>query len=431
MTGRRGKGEGSIYQRANGLWVGSVDLGWEAGKRKRKFVTASTRAEVARRLREFQHLVNHGVTPAPELLTVGQYLDLWLAERLPGTVSVRTEAYYAGLVERHLKPSIGSIRLNKLVPSDVSKMMAKMEAKGYAAQTRRSVRAALRRALRIAEQDGLLMRNVAAIAEGPKSDHREGRSFTPDQARTFLEAVKGHRLEVAYVLTLSLGLRRGEVLGISWRDIEDADDGGGVLSVRRQIVRDKSGLHTDELKTKGSRRTLHLTPPLMEMLTRHRAVQFLEAEALGDEWSNEHDLAFTSLTGRPLDVDAFGKSVPRICKQAGLGHWSIHELRHSCASLMLNEKVPLEVVSEQMGHTSIRLTKDVYGHLMPKSRKRAADAMTNMLFGATTLASPLGSAPSAVPMAVVDDAGVESETKKLVSTGPSCAPRDSNPKPAD
>ena len=205
-------------------------------------------------------------------------------------------------------------------------------------------------------------------------DHKEGRTLTPEQARRFLEEVASHRLAAAYNVTLALGLRRGEVLGLSWGDIEPTVD-GGVLTVRRQVVRDPDGMHLVNLKTRGSRRTLHISRSLMAIIELHRDQQQFEAESAGGAWHNEHDLIFTSLTGGPVDLDNFGQSVSRLCKAAGLGHWSIHELRHSCASLLLHEEVPLEVVSEQMGHTSIRVTKDVYGHLMPRSRQRAATAM--------------------------------------------------------
>ena len=188
------------------------------------------------------------------------------------------------------------------------------------------------------EQDGILTRNVASIAEGPKLDHSEGRSLSPEQAKVFLQAVKGHRHEGAYVIALSLGLRRGEILGLSWKDIE-ATEGTVVLHVRRQLVRDKSGVQLVDLKTVGSRRVLHLSRPLLEVLERRRALQEAEELVVGKRWNNEHELIFTSNVGTPLDPEAFGRTVPKICKDAGPGHWSIHELRHSCASLLIAMEV--------------------------------------------------------------------------------------------
>ncbi|MHB2027847.1 MAG: tyrosine-type recombinase/integrase [Acidimicrobiales bacterium] len=379
MGGRRGKGEGSIYQRNDGRWVGSIDLGWSKGKRSRKVVSARTRAEVVLRLRELQPVIAQGITPASELLTVGNYLEAWLTTRLPGTIAVRTEMLYARAVHDYINPSIGKVRLVKLAPSDVARMLQELEARNYSPSTRRMARATLRRALRIAEQDGILTRNAASIAEGPKLDHREGRSLTPEEARRFLEAVKDHRLEAAYVLTLSLGLRRGEVLGLSWNDVE-LREGTVVLNVRRQLIRDKNGIHLSDLKTSGSRRILHLSQPLIQLLEKHRVRQEAEELVRGKRWNNEHELIFTSTIGTPLDPEQFGKTVPTLTKAAGLGHWSIHELRHSCASLLIAREVPLEVVAEQLGHASIRVTKDVYGHLMPTSRAKAAEAMRSVLF---------------------------------------------------
>ena len=229
-------------------------------------------------------------------------------------------------------------------------------------------------------------------------NQREGRSLTPEQARTFLAAVRGHRHEAAYVIALSLGLRRGEILGLSWRDIERAE-GTVVIHVRGQLVRDKGGLHLVDLKTVGSKRTLHLSAPLVDVLDRHRRRQEAEEIVGGARWRNEHELIFTSNIGTPLDPEAFGRTVPKICEEAGLGHWSIHELRHSCASLLLAQEVPLEVVAEQLGHASIRVTKDVYGHLMPRSRAKAAEAMRTILYDDSSSAMPRPSEALATPVA--------------------------------
>ena len=398
MGGRRGKGEGSIYQRVDGVWIGAIDLGWINGKRSRKVVSAKTRGEVVKLLRDLHPVIAQGITPASDRLTVGQYLNRWIANRIPGTITTRIEALYERAVKDYINPSIGMIRLNKLAPSDVSRMLQDLQAKGYAPATQRMARATLRRALRMAEQDGILTRNVAAIAEGPKLDHREGRSLTPEQAKVFLQAVQGHRHEGAYVIALSLGLRRGEIIGLSWRDIEVAEK-TVVLQVRRQLVRDKTRLHLVDLKTVGSRRTLHLSRPLVEVLERHRTRQEAEELVQGTKWNNEHELIFTSTIGTPLDPEAFGQTVPKICEAAGLGHWSIHELRHSCASLLIAMEVPIEVVAEQLGHASIRVTKDVYGHLMPRSRAKAAEAMRTILYDETPSERPTPSNALATQLA--------------------------------
>jgi len=377
--GRRGPGEGSIYRRQNGLWVGSVDLGLVDGKRRRRWVYGQSQGEVRDKLRSLQRVVASGAMPAPANLTVGRFLDTWLREFLPGTVSPRTEDIYANIVRTYLVPTVGSTKLGKLTPADVSRMLASLERRGYAPETRRKARAVLRRALRRAEQEGIVSRNVAAIADGPKVPHREGRTLTPDQAKTFLCAVRGNRLEAAYVVALALGLRRGELLGLSWSDLE-LDGPMPLVRIRRQLLRHQGqGVLLSELKTAGSRRTLHLSEPVVQALRAHRSRQE-EERMTARVWRNPAALVFTSTIGTPLDPDVFGKSVPRICKEAGLGHWSIHELRHSCASLLLAMGVPLEVVSDTLGHASIRVTMDVYGHLLAPAKMQAAEAMRRALW---------------------------------------------------
>ena len=387
MGSRRGRGEGGVHHRSDGLWVGQIDLGWKDGKRKRKAVYGKTRAEAVRKLREKEALIAQGVTPASELLTVEDYLEDWLTNRIPGTITVRTEALYRRAVHSYINPTLGKLKLIKLRPSDVSLMLQDLERRGYSPATQRMARSTLRRALRIAEQDGILGRNVAAIAEGPKLNQREGRTLTPEQAKVFLEAVKGDRLEAAYVLTLALGLRRGEVLGLKWEDLSFGEETVS-LSVRRQLIRDRNGISLTELKTKGSRRVLHLSEPLVEAVVRHKAFQEAEAYTRSKTWHNDHDLMFTSTIGTPIDPEWFGRTVPKFTVEAGLGHWSIHELRHSCASLLMAMEVPLEVISDQLGHASIRVTSDVYGHLLPGSKAKAAAAMESVLFGPSTEVRP-------------------------------------------
>ena len=292
---------------------------------------------------------------------------------------MRTEEIYARVVRLYLTRHLGKIRINKLTPTDVNAMMIALGESGYSPSTKRMARATLRRALRMAEQDGLVTRNVAAIAEGPKLLHREGRTMTPEQAQIFLTACKDHRLGAAYSLALLLGLRRGEVIGLKWSDIE-LTQGVVEISVRRQLVRDDAGVRLSDLKTKGSRRTLHLSAPIVDLLEKHRQQQEVEMSILGDAWRNDEDLIFTNTYGEPLDPSDFGKGVPRITGKAGLGHWSIHELRHSCASLMFSMNVPLDAVSDQLGHASMGVTKGVYVHLLPGARAKAAKAMEELLF---------------------------------------------------
>jgi len=207
-----------------------------------------------------------------------------------------------------------------------------------------------------------------------------------DQARQLLDAAAGYRFEAAVVLALAYGMRRGEVLGLHWPAL---DWSAGTLrvthSVRRVKERDESsGRRTrvvvTELKTPKSRRILALTPELVARFRQHRVRQAEAQMAAGALWQ-DYGLIFASEVGTPMDPDNFSHSFARLCQRAGLGHWHPHELRHSGASLMLAQGTPLHVVSEVLGHASIAITKDVYGHLLEGDKRAAAESMSRALFG--------------------------------------------------
>lgn len=206
---------------------------------------------------------------------------------------------------------------------------------------------------------------------------RGGRSLTPVEAKALLGAARGDRLEALYVTMLSLGLRRGEALGLAW---EDVDLDKGILRVRQAVKLEGGRLVIGEVKTAGSRRSLNLPGRLVEVLRAHRLRQLEERLAAGERWHHQ-GLVFTTTVGTPIDPHNRRRSFVSLCKRAGLGHWHPHELRHSAASIMLAQGVPLEVVSDVLGHSSIRITKDVYGHVMEPQKRQAADAMARALWG--------------------------------------------------
>ena len=227
-------------------------------------------------------------------------------------------------------------------------------------------------------------RNVAKLSGAPRIRAKEGRTLTVDQARQLLDAAAGYRFEVAVVLALAYGMRRGEVLGLHWSAL---DWQTGTLRVTHGVKRVKdrdvsSGRRTrlvvSELKTPKSRRTLVLTPELASRFRQHRARQAKAQMAAGSLWQ-DHGLIFASEVGTPMDPDNFSHSFVRLCERAGLGHW------HRATSLGrlagLAQGTPLHVVSEVLGHASIAITKDVYGHLLEGDGRAAAESMSRVLFG--------------------------------------------------
>lgn len=383
---RRGHGEDSVYQDGD-RWRGAISLGYGPdGRRIRKKVSGRTKAEVLEKLRELRKQLDAGM-PAPDgKLTVGAFLDRWLRHNLPGHVADSTLDDYADMVRLHLAPALGRKVLSKLTVADVDALWAAKREQGYSPNSIRIMRAVLRKALGQAEREGLVARNVAALSTPPRIGQPEGRALTREQAQRLLAELRGHDFDALVTLMLAFGLRRGEALGLHWSALDwEAGTLGVTHAVKRVKVRDgRSGRRTrlvvSELKTRRSRRTLYLTPELVEILREHRARQAKRRMALGAAWQ-DHGLIFPSRVGTPMDPDNFSHTFSRLCRRAGLGHWHPHELRHSGASLMLAQGTPLHVVSEVLGHSSIAITKDVYGHLVEGEKRAAARSMTEALLG--------------------------------------------------
>lgn len=396
----RANGEGGVrHDKARDRWVGTITTGYDSdGRQLRRSVTGPTKKAVLDRMRESQTAADAGQTPAPRDLTVAKFLDSWLRDVLPGTVAPATLTQYRIVVDTYIVPTIGQKRLRALTPVDVAVMIRKLgteyerkqkDAKGnvvigVSPHTQRIARSVLRRALRWAEQEGSVSRNVAAIAPGVRIDADEGRTLTPEQARALLATLEGDRLEAAFTVALSLGLRLGELLGLAWSDIA-IDSTPTKLTVSRALKRiEGEGLVLQDTKTRSSRRTVYLPAQVVAALKAHRKRQVEEQLKAGPEWDAMplgFDLVFRTPFGTALDPANFRHACYSATKRAGLGEWSPHELRHSCASLLIAQGVPLKVISELLGHSSIRMTADTYGHLLEPSKAEAADAMQSTLWG--------------------------------------------------
>lgn len=381
---RRGRGEDSIYQEGD-RWRGVVSLGYGLdGRRVRKKITGATKAEVLRKLRDLRNELDSGLPVPDDRLTVGAFLDRWVTRNLPGQISDVTLDSYANTVRLHLEPALGRTVLRKLTVADVDGLITTKREAGYSPNSQRIMQAVLRRALHQAQRAGLVARNVAALSTAPRIRSKEGRALTIMEARRLLDAVRGTRNEALLTTMLAFGLRRGEALGLRWSSL---DWEAATLKVTHGVKRvqnrepgreGQTRLMIGELKTARSRRTLFLTPQLVDLLRRHRVRQAEERMAVGEAWE-DHGLVFPSEVGTPLDPDNVSHLFSRICRSAGLGHWHLHELRHSGASLMLAQGTDLYVVSEVLGHSSIAITKDVYGHLIEGQKRAAAELMSRAL----------------------------------------------------
>ena len=366
-----------MYRRASdGKWVGTLDLGWVGGKRRRRSVYGRTRAEALRKLNELRRSQEHGLDLLQRPRTVGQWLDEWLRDvKAHDGVRGTSITRYRSVVEAHLKPQLGRIRLDKLAPRDVQMFLAGLEGK-VAPQTVVKIHAVLRVALSDAERFELVSRNVAKTVKPPRVPRAERRYLTLEEARHFLRVVRGDRLEAVFVLGLAMGLRRGETLGLSWKDISFDDR---MLTINRALQRFGGQLHLVEPKTRLSRRPLPIPSVALRALERQREVQERERVKAGPLWDNRHGLVFTSSIGTPMEPRNVEHSFHEIRKEAGLEWLRMHDLRHGCATFLLGSDVEPRTVMEILGHSTFRLTMDLYGHALSDRLRAAMDVMDRSL----------------------------------------------------
>ena len=355
-----------------------VNLGWQDGRRRRKYLYAPTRQEVQKKLTKALHDHNRGIPLPNDQQTVEAYLDLWLVGQ---KTAVRPSTYisYEAIVRLHLKPGLKGIRLGKLTVRDVQGLLEKKEADPNLSPRRVAmIRGVLRQALNEAVKQETLSRNVAALAKSPKAERHEIEPFTPQEAAKFLEATRGNRLEALFSVVLALGLRRGEALGLQWSDV-DLDK--ATLTVRHALQRiSGQGLVLTKPKSESSLRTIALPLFAVTALRKHRLRQNEERLLAGSKWRDSGHI-FTTTIGTALDPDKITKTFKSILKKAGLRDQRFHDLRHCCATLLLAQGLPPRLIMETLGHSQISLTMNTYSHVSPAFQREAASAMEGLLGG--------------------------------------------------
>ena len=280
---------------------------------------------------------------------------------------------YAHLVHVHIAPALGRVKLKALSPAHLQGFYrAKLDA-GLSPRTVQYLHVVLHRALKQALRWGLVPRNVSEAVDPPRVRREEIRPLSPAQARTLLETARDDRLEALYVLAVHCGLRQGELLGLKW---DDVDLERGTLQVRRTL----SGGTFTAPKTAKSRRTVRLKQSALEALRRHLERQLVEIDRAGPLWQ-ENGLIFATERGTPLNRHNLGsRSFKPLLKRAGLPQSTrFHDLRHTCATLLLVQGIHPKVVQELLGHSNVGITLDTYSHVLPNMGDAAAEAMENAL----------------------------------------------------
>ena len=374
---KRTRGTGSVRQRRRGVW----QIRWEEVGRSRTETVHGTKTEaeavLAERLAEARRLKAVGLYSTDPRLTVGEWLRIWLDHTAKQSVRATTYEGYERIVERELVPGLGDIELRRLGVAEVQTYVNERSGTPHWARFQRSV---LRSALSEAERQGLVPRNVAKLVRMPVPPRKEREPLTQEQAKVFLSAIEGDRLEALYKLAMGTGMRQGELLGLTW-DAVDLDE--GVLTVSRALKHTKEhGYFLDEPKTAKSRRTLWLVEPLREALRAHRHRQKFERAMAGSGWlGDDWNLVFPRADGHPYDGLSVTKRFQRKLAQAGLPRLRFHDLRHGAATYLLSADVPMRVIMEQLGHSQMATTADLYSHVLPEVQRDASERIGEALFG--------------------------------------------------
>ena len=367
------KGDG-ITKRKDGRYMARYTVQTPDGP-KRKTIYGKQYGDVESELAKARGDAARGIVYDDEKLTVGEYLERWLEDSVRDTVRRRTYERYESLVRVHIKPSVGRVRLKALTPAHVRALYRERLDYGSAPRTVLHVHRTLSKALKQAHDDGLVPRNAAGPVKPPRPRKEEIRPLNPDQVRVLLAAAAGDRLESLYVLAVTAGLRRGELLGLKW---EDVDLGAGMLQVRRTLSEPKGG-YVFEAPKSGRGRQVRLTRKACSALGDHRKRQ-LEERMQGAAFWQDRGLVFPSTVGTPLSGGNLTRAFKATLKRAGLPEGTrFHDLRHTCATLLLRQGVNPKYVQELLGHADISLTLNVYSHVLPDMGGAAADAMDSAL----------------------------------------------------
>jgi integrase len=371
----RGHNEGSISLRRDGRWSAIITTGDSNGKRQRRTIYGRTRAEVAQALTAALRARDQGLPLPTGGLTLAAYLKRWL-EHVQASVRPRTFEKFESVCRLHIIPDLGHIQITKLTPDAVQMLLNRKLAAGLAPQSVRHIRTVLGVALKRALKWNLVARNVSALTTGPRVERAPVETLSEEQANRLLDSIASHRLAALYTMALTVAMRRGEVLGTRWDDI-DLDN--RQLHVNQSLQRAGGKLQLLPLKTKSSTRPITIPDRLLVALKRHRIRQKEEQLAAGPEWrGNAHNLVFISTIGTSIEPRNMVRQFKVLLAKAGLGDAKFHSLRHTCATLLFEHGAHPKQVQALLGHSRISTTLDAYTHVVQSTRDDTASRIDDI-----------------------------------------------------
>jgi integrase len=375
---QRGNGTGTVYPRKNndGKIIGYRGS-YFAPDGKRRYVSAKRKGDAERSLREAMTDADRGLVFDATNQSVSGYMTRWLEDFAKANLAPRTYHNYKLQIREHIISAFGTMKLSKLDTPNIQALYTAKLKGGLKPSSVRYIHAVLHCALKKAVELRLIPRNPAASARPPKIRQEEITPLDAEQSRVLLVAARGDRFECLYILSLMCGLRMGEALGLKWSDI---DLEAGTLRVNRQLqrIREGGGLVFSEPKN-ASRRTIDLPQRAVEALKSYRKRQLEEQLRAGTKWQ-DNNLVFASRKGTPLDAqNIVNRYFKPLLRRADLPEIRWHDLRHTCATLLLGRGVHPKMVQHLLGHGSIQLTLDRYSHWIPSMGRATAEGMDEAL----------------------------------------------------
>ena len=377
--GRRGRGSGGVQQRdrAGRVWRLWYDAppGVDGKRRRRSETVRGTRVQAEQRLRAVLSSIDRNAYVEPTDETTGDYVTRWLGIYGP-SLSPRTVKDYRSIVNRYIVPMLGHVPLAKLRAEHIQDVYVQLSARGLSPLTVTHVHRLLHQALAHAVDWDLLDRNPCAKAKPPRGKSKAMRSLDRSEVQTFMDAIEGSRYRDVYLVDLYTGLRRSEVLGLRWLQVDTENATVSVIHGLHRLP--GRGMVLLPTKTASSKRRVDVPARVVGVLHEIRAHQMLSASETGLEWRPD-GFVFATADGGPLDPEKVTHEFRARMDRAGLDGFRLHDLRHSFATLMLAAGEHPKMVQTALGHSSIQVTMDIYGHLMPGAGKEAAARLADFL----------------------------------------------------
>lgn len=372
---KRERKTGTVYE------AGLTLIDPVTGKRRERTQVFRTKREASTALAEWRTDAEKGLLVDRSTRTVAEFLRYWLETHIKPNKSENTYVNYGYHVNGHLIPGLGGIHLQKLSPLHVQQFYAAKRAAGTGTRTVQMCHLRLSQALKVAVQLGLVPRNVCDVVAAPKHTYKTKQIWTPDEIQRFVATAAQSHYGPIWFLIATTGMRRGEALGLRWRDVDWINT---TMAIQQANVMISGRMRRSAPKGSSSRRAIPISPDIMELLREHKVRQNERRLQLGDVWA-DNDLVFPSEVGTPVMASNLIREYRALTERAGVPYITIHGIRHTFATLAITSGEDVKTLSDILGHSKTSITTDIYGHVMAHRKVELSHNLSRLVLGAAGL----------------------------------------------